>query len=423
MIIDRATRTIRRIAVGKEQDFTFRRREYLDIPQLSRIDLYLHIPFCKTLCPHCPYNRIKYDEALVEPYTRSVLNEIEQYFSRLGRVEISSLYIGGGTPTTMTAGLGTIIRSLREKFNITGNIGIETSPGDLNRETIKALTDMGVNMISLGVQSFDDPCLKALGRNYDSAQAHAAVDLACSAGFETVNLDLMFTLPGQRLEKVLEDMKEAIRTGADQVTVYPLFTFPYSSIGRYRRINRVKMPDFFQRRQMYKAIQNYFTRSGYHQVSVWGFEKDNLPRYSSVTRDTYIGLGAGAGSRLPNVFYFNTFSVKEYIETALSGRLPIAIAMDMTPKLQKYYWLYWRLYETCIDQRRWREEYGENRLTQSLFKIMEILGLSRQKENQITLTERGAFYIHLLQNYFMLGYINKVWTAAMSEPWPERIEI
>ena len=110
MIVDFATRTIRRILVGKEQRFTFTKKENITIPSLSQIDLYIHIPFCRSKCSYCPYNRIDYDENLVGPYTRAVLSEIEQYFLRLGKIKISSIYIGGGTPTTLIDELGVIIK-------------------------------------------------------------------------------------------------------------------------------------------------------------------------------------------------------------------------------------------------------------------------------------------------------------------------
>jgi len=174
---------------------------------------------------------------------------------------------------------------------------------------------------------------------------------------------------------------------------------------------------------MYRAIYKYLTQNEYQPVSVWGFEKGSSPKYSSVTRDTFIGLGAGAGSRLPEVFYFNTFSVNEYINTVLASKLPIAISMKMTPALQKYYWLYWRLYETCVDRQELEKMFTGDLKIKALFKAMNILGLSESEDKRIELTEKGAFYVHLMQNYFMLGYINRVWTAAMREPWPEKIKI
>jgi len=313
MIVDFATRAIRRILVGKEQGFVFTKKEDIAIPLLSQIDLYIHIPFCRNKCSYCPYNRIDYDENLVGPYTRAVLSEVEQYFLRLGKIKIALIYIGGGTPTTVIDELGVIIKSIREKFAITGDICIETTPGDLNEGIIRKLKDFGVDLISVGVQSFDYAFLEILGRNYDAAKARSAVNIALSSNFRSVNIDLLFALPGQNIANVVDDLNEALKIGANQVTTYPLFTFPYSSVGRYLKIRKVKMLSIFRLRKMYREIHNFFTQNGYQRVSVWGFKKGGSPRYSSVTRDTYIGIGAGAGSRLPDVFYLNTFSVKDYI--------------------------------------------------------------------------------------------------------------
>jgi oxygen-independent coproporphyrinogen-3 oxidase len=423
MTLDLLTRAIRRMAVGRKQDFAFRKRESFTLPAVNKIDLYIHIPFCKSICPYCPYNRIIYDKNIVAPYMKAVLNEIEQYYLMLGNIEVSSIYIGGGTPTTIIDELGIIIESIRRKFYVTGNIGIETNPEDLTEDTARKLKYLGVDMVSLGIQSFNEVCLKALGRNYDSSRAYSAVDIALASGFKTINIDLMFTLPGQNMKNVMDDLQKAVRFGVNQVTVYPLFTFPYSPIGRYRRTMGIKMPNFFNRRRMYRAIYKYLTQNEYQPVSVWGFEKGSSPKYSSVTRDTFIGLGAGAGSRLPEVFYFNTFSVNEYINTVLASKLPIAISMKMTPALQKYYWLYWRLYETCVDRQELEKMFTGDLKIKALFKAMNILGLSESEDKRIELTEKGAFYVHLMQNYFMLGYINRVWTAAMREPWPEKIKI
>lgn len=423
MIVDLVTRSIRTILVGKEQKFVLTKAKDIVIPPLASIDFYIHIPFCRNMCPYCPYNRIKYDRNLVGPYTRAVLNEIEQYHSRLGNIKISSVYIGGGTPTTITDELGVIIKSLKEKFTVTGDICIETSPSDLDEAIVRKLKGFGVDLISIGVQSFNDKFLEILGRNYNAAKARSVVNLALSSNFKSVNIDLMFALPGQTVEDMLYDLNESVNLKTDQVTTYPLFTFPYSSVGRYLRIRRLKMPGIFKRRKMYRIIHNFFTGTGYHRVSVWGFMRNYSPRYSSVTRDSYIGIGAGAGSMLPGIFYLNTFSVKDYIATASAGKLPIALSTKITQGLRKHYWLYWRFYDTYIDLKEFYGIFGDSIKWKVIFNLIRLMGLVKVDQNQIVLTERGAFYIHLLQNYFILNYIDKVWSVAMKEPWPDRVEI
>lgn len=424
MIINFLTKIGRRFFVGQKQKFTFVKKDGIEIPALKKIDLYIHIPFCKNMCPYCPYNRITYNKELVQPYLNGVLNEIDLYNKKLGKIEIPSIYIGGGTPTNLIDELHIIINSLRKKFFISGDICIETSPVDLDEEIIKKLKKMGVGSISIGVQSFNDEYLKILGRKYDSTKAEEAVKLALDAGFKSVNIDLMFVLPNQDSKNVLADLDKAVSLKVDQITTYPLFTFPYTSVGQHLKLNKIKMPNIFKRRKMYKEIYNYCVGKDYQQVSVWGFKKGEVPRYSSVTRDNYIGIGAGACSRLPDIFYFNTFSVKDYISFTLRKKLPIASAMEISSQLGKYYWLYWRFYDAKINKNELKKIFAPRDLKVILlFLILKIFRLYKETKEDFILTERGSFYIHLLQNYFILNYINKVWTIARKEAWPERIEI
>lgn len=424
MKINFLTKIGRRFFVGKKQKFVFLKAKDIELFYLKKIDLYIHIPFCKNMCPYCPYNRIAYNKELVQPYLKGVLNEIDLYYKILGKIEIPSIYIGGGTPTNLIDELRIIINSLCEKFFVSGDICIETSPADLDEEIIKNLKKMGVDSISIGVQSFNDKYLKILGRKYDSKQAEKAVRQALSAGFKSVNIDLMFVLPNQDSKNVLADLDKAVSLKVDQITTYPLFTFPYTSVGQHLKLNKIKMPNFFKRRKMYKEIYNYCSGKDYQQVSVWGFKKGDVPRYSSVTRDNYIGIGAGACSRLPNIFYFNTFSVSDYISSTFNKKLPIASTMEMSSQLGKYYWLYWRFYDSKINKNELEKILGRQDFKIIvLFLFFKFFRLCRETKEDFVLTERGSFYIHLLQNYFILDYINKVWTIARKEAWPEKIEI
>lgn len=423
-LINFTTRVVRSYLVGKDQDFSFKATRDIDFVSINKTGLYLHIPFCKNICPYCPYNKIKYDKKWVGPYVSSLLSEIEQYYNRFGRLEITSIYVGGGTPTTLVNELGTVLDKIRERFNVTGDICVETNPGDLNQNVINSLTDYGVDMVSLGVQSFNDRYLKLLGRSYHSDILDYTIEMLLSSDFKSVNLDLMFALPGQTLPQLERDLERAVASGVNQVTAYPLFSFPYSTIGQYQKLKKVKMPNFAVRKKMYRTLHSFFLNQGFRRVSVWGFMRGEAPRYSSVTRDHYIGLGAGAGSHIPGCFYLNTFSIQEYINRCTAGHLPAVLRLDFTELMTIYYWLYWRLYDTNIPKIQLYELFGEdNAKLKLLLGLISFLKLADEDENQITLNERGAFWLHLMQNYFSLNYIDKVWTAAREEPNPKKISI
>ena len=425
MISKFITENIRNYLVGSGQDFTFRRAdpESIQFSRLEEIGLYVHIPFCKSLCPYCPYCRIPYDKKLASEYLEALLKEIDLYKTKVGKVEISSIYIGGGTPTNLIDELGTVLKRIKEVFFITGDIGIETSPYDVDEKVVKKLKDYGINLLSLGVQSFQDRFLKMLGRNYTSYDVYKAVETAIAANFDSFNIDFMFDLPGQTVNDVLFDLKEAIVRGATQLTVYPLFTFSYSLAGERQSLKRVKMPGILRRKNFFYAIYDFLLSEGFERLSVWGFKKGLSKRFSSVTRNYYIGLGAGAGSRLPNVFYFNTFSVREYLKALREGSFPIALKMDISESLSRYYWFYWQIYNTYFSLKELKEVFNQDRRILKIFRILEIKGFFTRAGDNISLTKKGTFWVHLVQNHFILNYIDKVWSVCMKEAWPEEIKI
>ena len=417
------TRAVRDALIGERGRFVLEQRKRLTVPQVQSADLYIHIPFCRSLCPYCPYNRVRYEAKLANDYVAALLAEIEAYRRRLGRIEVGSIYIGGGTPTTVLDGLDEIITRVRRRFDHTGTIGIETTPEDLDNATIERLRAVGTDLLSVGIQSFDDRYLKLMGRPYRADILAPAIRRAMRAGFTAVNLDLMFALPGQSVDEALADLRMALDLGAEQVTLYPLFTFPYSSVGKHRELQRVAFPSLASRRRMYRALHDEALAQGFERVSVWGFKKRDTTKFSSVTRDNYIGLGAGAATCLPRTFYFNTFSIPEYIKACAAARLPVSLQMDMTTSMTRFYWLYWRLYETRISMTAFADRFSDDARIAALLWLATHLRLVSDTGGTLELTERGSFWIHLLQNYYVLNYINTVWTQSMQTAWPRRIEL
>ncbi|MEI8344440.1 MAG: coproporphyrinogen-III oxidase family protein [Candidatus Omnitrophota bacterium] len=421
------TRTVRKLLSDKTDRFTFDRcaeSDYVLNPKKA-FGLYLHIPFCRSLCPYCPYNKILYDRSTAESYVEAVCKEIELAARRIGRQKFESLYIGGGTPTLLIPGLEKIMTEIRKYFVVNGPIAIETTPSDFTEDKIKKLKEIGVTYISLGVQSFEQKNLALLGRNHDSAATEQAAFLLNKKDFEVANVDLIFAYPGQTVDELLGDLQRCVSFGPQQVTCYPLFTFPYSNVGQFFKLKNVRMPGWFIRRKMYYAIVDFFKQRGYGQSSVWSFNLNQNGKYSSVTRDYYIGFGAGAASYTGTDFYFNTFSVPEYLRTARQ-RIPVALKMQVSPRLERLFWLYWRFYDTQIPTADYRRLFGRT-LDQDfggLLSVLKILGfLAPAHDNSLYLTKRGSFWVHLLQNHFALNYVNTLWTACRLQSWPSRIAI
>lgn len=420
-----ATGLVRRVLVGPGQRWQFDAppRGWMP-PPIDRTSLYLHVPFCRHACPYCPYTKVRYDEALLDGFTNAALSEVDWWAQAAGPCEITSIYVGGGTPTLALESVARVVDRVRSRFKVSGDLAIETSPADLDEAAVSRLKQMGVALVSLGVQSFQDAHLKAIGRSYGPRTAEGALELLASAGFASVNADLMFALPGQSAADLVADLDRAADLGASQVTAYPLFTFPYTPVGRHLRLHDVRLPDFRARRAQYRELCQWGARRGFERVSVWGFKKGSGPRYSSVTRAGYIGIGPGAGSHLPGGFAFNSFDYATWLQAARDGGAAVALWMPFSPELAGWWWLYWRLYDTRIPL----DELGDTlkrdaSWVRSWLRLGELAGLASQRNGTMTLTDAGAFWLHLAQNYFALDYVNALWTAARRQPWPAAISL
>ena len=417
------TQFLRAHLVGPDQTWTFEPPPPSWRPQrIDRTSLYLHIPFCRHHCPYCPYTKFRFEPALVSRFIEAGSAEIDWWADKVGPTEVTSIYVGGGTPTLALDGVIRLLSKVRERFDITGDVCIETNPADVSDQVVSELQGAGVTLVSLGVQSFNPRHLATIGRPYSPEVAERALERLAGSGFASVNADLMFALPGQSEADVQLDLARAVDLGVDQITTYPLFTFPFTSVGRIQRLKSLRMPDLRARRSQYRTISNWCKTHDLTRVSVWGFKRGTGPRYSSVTRDGYLGIGPGAGSNLQDGFVFNTFDLTSWADAAKGGRPVVALHLPFTERMAGWWWLYWRLYETRVplddlDQimgpraqqaRRWLDR-------------LEWLGLAQVKNRSLELTEPGAFWVHLAQNQFALQYVDRLWETARKEPWPGRV--
>ena len=168
---------------------------------------------------------------------------------------------------------------------------------------------LGVRHLSIGVEALVDRHLKTLCRPYTASRIEETVERAVSHGFECVNVDVMFALPGQTYEEIAETGHELVKMGVDQIAAYPLFLFPYTPMGRTSATRGHLVLQSLKRRRMMSILERIFYQGGYERTSAWAFTKRGVPRYCSVTVPLYLGLGASGGSYLRDVFYLNTFAV------------------------------------------------------------------------------------------------------------------
>jgi len=392
--------------------------------QVEELGLYLHVPFCRQICPYCPYNKELFRPEVARGYVSAVKEEIDAYSALVGRRPVTSLYIGGGTPTTLVGcGLEEIVEHIFKAFNMRCEIHMESHPNDLGKENLRRIQSLGVKHLSMGVEALQERHLRRLERPYSVDEVKAAVERAVGAGFECVNVDVIFALPGQTLAEVEEAGRELVKLGVDQVAAYPLFTFPYTRMGREAGAERDGNSGVLRRRKMLRVLEEIFYGAGYERTSVWAFTRRGVPRYCSVTVPLYLGLGASAGSYLEDVFFLNTFKVSEYISSLEKGRLPIALSMELSERMQMAGWLYWRIYETRFSKSAFRNRFG--REFDSVFgrylTPLSWFGLLDDDGEEVVLTDAGTYWLHVLEDLFSIDYVGKLWGGSQQEPWPERV--
>ncbi|MDD3802893.1 MAG: radical SAM protein, partial [bacterium] len=271
---DALLKSARKFISGRDSNYVFFKAENPLKQQRACTSIYVHIPFCNSLCPYCPYNRIPEDKARLALYIEALKKEITGISGLCGRRDVSSVYFGGGTPLLTGEKIKEITRTIRDNYNVSGDFCIEANPNDINEDSVELLKQAGFASISLGVQSFNDDLLKSIGRKYASSAAVSSAIKLLTSGFDSVNIDLLFALPGQNMDCLMNDLEKAVSLKPDQITTYPLFTFPYSEISQFKKIKHVESPSLIKRRRMYYSIYEYLEKSGYKRCSVWSFKRE-----------------------------------------------------------------------------------------------------------------------------------------------------
>jgi coproporphyrinogen III oxidase-like Fe-S oxidoreductase len=430
MLIDFSRNQIRKL-LTKEKDMILENK----IPSYGNLEnkfqgidefgLYLHIPFCKQICPYCPYNKEIYQPEVAERYTRAVKREVDFYAGLFNDKPVTSFYIGGGTPTTMLhSGLDRILEHIFKKFNMQCGIHMESHPNDLSSDNLNTMKSLNIENLSTGVEALQDKYLKILNRPYNTKEVKAAVERAVNKGFSCFNVDFIFALPNQTYSELEQAGHELVDMDIDQVAAYPLFRFPYTKMGGSAKQGNYNIFSIFKRRNMLRILEDIFYDKKYERTSVWAFTKEGVPKYCSVTVPLYVGLGASGGSYLKDIFYLNTFNVAEYIKRLENGEMAIALSLDLSERMQMAWWFYWRVYETRFKRSDFKRRFGKefSEIYGKYIKLFSLFGLIKTDDgDEITLSDKGTFWLHACEDLFSIDYISKLWGTSKQEPWPEKV--
>lgn len=278
------------------------------------LGLYLHLPFCRVHCTYCPF-AISTDLALQDEYAAAMLREID---ARAGGEEVDTLYLGGGTPSRMDIGnLRRIVGRVRERFRVRGDaeVTIEANPEDIEAASLAEWRELGVNRVSIGVQSFHDAELLPLGRVHGAARARETVALAVASGVRT-SLDLILGLPGQTLASFRETLATAIALGAGHVSLYMLDLEEGTPLAVQVSRGRTELPDEDLVAELYLEAVAALGAAGLRQYEISNFARPGEESRHNLRywrREEYLGFGIGAHSFAAERRFANTRNIHHYI--------------------------------------------------------------------------------------------------------------
>jgi len=297
---------------------------------LKEIALYIHIPFCDHKCIYCDFYSIT-NYTNESNYLTAIKKEINHY-SKIHSIDrkVISIFFGGGTPSFMTPEyIGSILNDLKKYFLFADEIEItlETNPGTVDKEKLKHFRDIGINRISVGIQSFIEEELKFLTRIHDAETARRTIIQAREAGFDNINLDLIFNLPKQSKENWLYNLDEAMKLPITHISAYSLILEAGTILNKMVLDGKVEMQDEDYDAELYEITIKYLEEKGFGQYEVSNFA---LPGFQCVHNNAYwsskdyIGFGTSAHSYLEGKRWWNFSSLNLYIEAMNKKGIAIA---------------------------------------------------------------------------------------------------
>ena len=377
-----------------------------DPDKTRRYLLYLHIPFCVVLCPFCSFHRVEFKRDRAESYFEALRQEIRMATGAGYR--FSELYVGGGTPTVLPDELIDTVRLVRNLHPVL-RISAETNPDDLDDDKLPQLHDVGVNRLSVGVQSFDNALLKEMQRyeKYGSGEQIRRRLQRVRGTFETLNVDMIFNFPHQTEESLRHDLN--ILTNevmADQVSFYPLMT---ANSARKTMLRSLGAVDYRREKPMYQQIVRHMTAAGYRRSSAWCFSRESGMIDEYITeQDEYLGLGSGAFSFLNRSIYASTFSINHYLRLVRQGQTGIVRHRHLSRLDEMRYYFLMRFFSGSFDLDAADSHFdGEFRRAMRMeLTSLRLFGAFSASGSQLQLTERGFYLWVMMMREFFTGVNN-----------------
>ncbi|MCR1897843.1 radical SAM family heme chaperone HemW [Irregularibacter muris] len=375
---------------------------------MNTFGLYIHIPFCQSKCLYCDFPSYCNLDSFITPYIDALKKELEMRASLYAQDKISSIFIGGGTPTYIhSRGIKEILKSVRENFSISpgAEISIEANPGTFDIEKLRDYKEIGINRMSIGLQAWQDSFLKQLGRIHTQQEFIEGFKNAKDAGFENINVDLIFGLPRQSLKDWQETLEQVVALRPTHVSCYGLIIEEGTPFDALQKKGMLHIDEDLEREMYYLAI-SYLKSFGYHHYEISNFAQPGFQcKHNLIYWDVkpYLGIGSSAHSHMNNKRFSNTSSVSEYIKNIQEGALPITEEHPLTAKeyMEEYMFLGLRKIEGISKEEFFHIFHKE--IEEAYGNILK--NLQRQKliniDERICLTSKGLDYANYVFQSFL----------------------
>ena len=367
---------------------------------------YVHIPFCTQICYYCDFSKVFIKNQPVDSYLEHLLQEFHSYDIQ----KLRTLYIGGGTPTALSASqLEVLLDGLTKNLDLSmlEELTIEANPGDLDADKIAVLQNSAVNRVSLGVQTFDDKMLKKIGRSHTEKDIYENIDRLKLAGFDNISIDLIYALPGQTMDQVKDNVAKAIALDIPHMSLYSLILENHTVFMNRMRRGKLPLPKEELEAEMFEYIIAELERAGFVHYEISNFSKQGFEsRHNLMYWDNaeYYGIGAGASGYVDGVRYKNHGPIRHYLKAVEEGSARIneehlsqreQMEEEMFLGLRKKSGVSMVRFEEKFE-RSFQELYGE------IVKDLIQQGLVQLDGDRVRMTKRGLFLGDTVAERFIL---------------------
>ena len=386
----------------------------------KELGIYVHIPFCKRKCKYCDFVSFENHDEFFKKYIDKVVEEIDYCFQKesskynelnlevLSQRKVNTIYFGGGTPSIINEKyIGQILEKLKEKFDICSDaeITIEINPGTINKEKIEYYKSIGINRLSIGLQSAEDRLLSLIGRIHTYEEFLDAYKLARDCGFENINVDLMLALPTQTMDELVQSLIKVINLSPEHISLYSLILEEGTELEKEINEGKLSIVSDELERKMYWKTKKMLEKNKYAQYEISNFSKKGYESKHNMNcwnQNEYIGFGVAAHSYINDIRFSNECDFDKYLSESFDEIFSINEKQTIEDKVKEYMMLGFRKIDG-IKISKFEEKFGINPLLAFRFEIEKMVkqDLIEIDLDNIKLTQKGLDFANTVFEEFV----------------------